>query len=378
MSNIAPKLTETQQQISPQEKSPMNGHIKIRERLNIIRNAIAKLINDPFQKLSETLMKTLRASNPNSFEKNIITDSVKMKYTPVLRDATILAILAVPGTMTIDSEAVKFAANAILTVTGVAWFTVSLKEVKEKFVDFGVEFTADMLTAFLTTLFLTAIISGQGIMQEELNWLKEIAKEAGIAFIPEISLQALKTTARTVTLLTGMGIIGRLVSAVIKFDATDAMLTGSADAARNYFENATSKLDITARTLRDAHENQSSNYLIVDALTEYLSSLGTAGELPEGLDKKVQELMNHITEDHSEFDTKTLPILKALLEQYQSLSLEDQKTNQHLNFIIISVSNLQKTYEKTQVAREYSDTVIANALETLSTLNKLFGDKLTT
>lgn len=200
--------------------------------------AIMAFINTPFTKLVEQMLKTLRNSDPSSDETAVINDSVRDKYVPALRNATLLSLLAAPAYIQ-NAQVAYVIFGIISSLTGLAWFSMSLKDVKAKFTKFGIELTADMLEAFLTSIFLIALLTGYGVISEPIQKIFLINHQTAInnsGAVQGSTLIALFDIIKVIVPLSIMfKIMSSLVSATIKHDANDAMLTGSTDAAQVFF-----------------------------------------------------------------------------------------------------------------------------------------------
>jgi hypothetical protein len=346
-----------------------------------IKNKIMKVVDWPFKKTVEGMMKTLHALGLTSQEKSIVDDSVYDKYIPVLRNSFLFAALAAPGALLTNPQAIQFILAIISSVTGVAWFTVSLKEVKEKFVDFGVELTGNMLEAFLTTIFIIAIMSGVAIASEPIQMILSWAAENGFNLLAVTSSVKFKVAAAIGTLWSGFRIVKNLVKATIKFDANDAMLTGSADAARNFYESSISELRNNAKLLKSETTTAGANMRIYESVkgyADYLNKVGLGFGAYDRLEKDIRILLDNIDADQSTFDQLSLPIIERLIIPMEETSSVKNSTFE-LKFgrIKQEVKKLKSLYQAGKpVSREISDNVFSNAFEGLADLVANFQDEL--
>jgi len=363
-----------------------NALVKIDNKstwLTCFRDKCIAILNIPFRRRAEKMLRTLRGLGLNSDEKNIIDDSVDNKYVPSLRDSTLYALLATPGIMTINNTGqIEFVLAITASVTGIAWFAISLKEVKSKFSDFGVELTGNMLKAFLSTLFIISITAGLSMISAPIQWIIQTAEENGIDPKEIFSSVALQSGLQITSLCVGAGIIRNLIRATIQFDANDAMLTGSSDAAKTYFNRAISDLRNTASLLKEPHSLEAANFQINQGISRVYQSLHRI----EGINVKniiSREDLDYFADStdarQSDFDNKLLPILKKLILLFEDLvKQEDDETIQiETDMATKAIAQLQERYkDENEPDQQYADAVIANSIEIIADLIERYGDDL--
>lgn len=372
-----------------QRQQPENG-LTVPEKINNheslitrIRDGILSVINWPFKKAIDGMMRTLKKLGLNSEERMIIEDSEQNKYIPALRDSALGAVLATPGILTMASTGkIEFVLAIISSVTGIAWFAISLKEVKSKFADFGVELTRDMLKAFLTTTLIIGIMAGGSVASVPIQWVLQMLQESGIDLKEILSSPEFQAAAQITTLGVGVNIVRNLVKATIKFDANDAMLTGSTDAAKTYFNRAISSLRNTANLLKEAHSLEAANFQIHLGFTKVYQSLCKIDGVEEEEIFSKDELnyfSKNIDAEQANFDIKLLPILERLIHLFQKFAEagKDETIKIDINIALISIAELKRRYEGNKTPhQELADSVIANSMEIIADLIEQYGENL--
>lgn len=366
---------------NPHQESPENKNFgsKILEILKRTGESIMKVLDAPFEWYAKNQVKPLLELDPNPKERGMIEESIRGKYIPATRNSIIAAGLGVPGIVTSpDAATIMIILTAVFTTTGVAWFTMSLKEVKEKFSPFGTQLTSYMLQAFLSTLLMTVISAGYTLASPEIQAIFNWATEAGVKLEMPNGLGIV--AAKTGTLLSGSFAIKRLVSAVIKFDANDAMLTGSSDAAKKFFEKSISTLRDASRILKDKHSLESANLQIGTALNDYYEYLlEIKAPIPTELDPEIlQKLISNPCMKQDKFDTKLVPMLKSCIAQFKEFISETKPAEIHrFKTSMDMICNLEQQYQNDNAPKqELADAMIATTFDNLASLMELFQDNL--
>ncbi len=360
---------------------------------NIVSSIIAKtwsrivgVVNLPFKTAAEAMMKTLRRLGLNPMERAMIDESVVDKYVPVMRNAVFFTAIATPGVI-LNPGAYLAILTAIFAVTGIAWFTISLEKVKEKFMEFGIELTADMLEAFLTTLFLLAVSCGFSILSPQIANIIELSNQAGVDLAPLLEkVQSVGTSAlgsvsaNLASIYVVARIVSKTVKSVFKFDANDTLLTGTSDAARRFYEKALSKLHEAADILKEEHSLQAANLQIAIGLHSYYQYLREMKlEIPEGLEKNIEELVSDAGMSQKDIDLKVIPILKEILAQYEGFISTEKTdpTRSEYKFTTHALDALEKAYGKDKDPDQgRADSTIALALGTTAEFLEVFRDEL--
>ncbi|MBT3864492.1 hypothetical protein HOE67_03160 [Candidatus Peregrinibacteria bacterium] len=372
--------SETQHTEAP-EQEPQGS--KVWEIIKDFGNRALKCINKPFEIFVRKNIKTLTELGPNPKESGIIEESITDKYIPATRNAVLCTLLGTPGVLIMsDPSKIFFLLTIIASVTGIAWFQMSLKEVKSKFSIFGVELTKDMLEAFVTTVLITTLTAGHSLFSEETSTIMRWAQEANLDVSQILESTYFKVGSKIATAIVGLRIvINKLIVPVIKFDANDAMLTGSADSAKKFYEESISALREASKVLKGKHSLEAANLQISTALNNYYEYLlQMKAPIPEHLNENaLQELTDNPTIAQKDFDEKVMPILKNCLEQYKPF-VEDNPAIQHKYLRAIRlIENLEKSYQEEQPPNQnLADETIAETFNNLSTLQELFQDSLIT
>ena len=343
-----------------------------------VKEKVMQVINYPFEEFVESMIKTLRKLGLSSQEKGMVDDSVENKYVPVLRDAAILGTIGTPGAV-INSLQLDFFL-IIIGLLGLSWFTISLEKVKEKFGDFGVELTADMLRAFLTVLFLVGGSAGLAMSSEPMQHVLSLAAEAGFDLLAVVESRVFRDISSVALLGVTVKVVRDLVAAVIKFDANDAMLTGSTDAARRFFQQALDALRDTGKGLQQDQTLEAANFRIAMALQryyEYLKKVKAPEVMLGFLGEEISGLIKEAHESQEKVDKKVIPVLRRILQQYQNLVEGDESFEIEVGFALRSLDELDGYYETQNSPKQaLADMVIGNYLITISNLLEEFKERL--
>jgi len=148
------------------------------------KKILLHIINKPFRLIINSILKSLRNTDLTGEEKRIIDSSIEDKYVPVLRNAFLFAIISTPAYAE-NPQAAYVIFGIITSLTGLAWFSMSLKDVKTKFGGFGIELTADMLEAFLTSLFLVALIAALNSVVEPAQQIFQLIHNSSLNRVTE-------------------------------------------------------------------------------------------------------------------------------------------------------------------------------------------------
>ncbi|MCK5476574.1 MAG: hypothetical protein KAI55_01500, partial [Candidatus Aenigmarchaeota archaeon] len=189
----------------------------------------------------------------SNIEKEIADDSVKNKYRPGLINALISAILISPAILFLDVNILMSVLIPVTMVAGTAWFAISLANMKKKFENFGLELTANMFEAFVTSLALLGTLTLFSLTPTSL-------------FAPIITIAEQYFVVRLISGILGILIILKLLFLVLiaslKYDINDTMLTGQNEAAERYFKKSLSLLYTASENLRAGKGIEVANYYI--------------------------------------------------------------------------------------------------------------------
>lgn len=358
--------------------------LRIAQICGSVKGKIGETIdNVVFRPIAHKLMTTLLTSKLSHLEMGVINESIVGKYVPVMRNSVLMAMMATPG-MLGNMQSFQMLLSAIIAVTGVAWFTVSLEKVKDKFIDFGVELTGNMLQSFLTSLFLMVAAGlAMGGAAEAESYL-QIARDTGID--PNFILQKAQELAqnpyfKAIANIASLAVVGsvvkNLVAAVIKYDAIDAMLTGAAGNAMTFYAQSISDLRAAALFLKTDHKIDAANYQIVQSLKLYKAGLEKSGvQVESGIEKTLEELDDGTSNSQEQFDKVAIPLIVELLGRYELLVSDDPVLKMKFQGRVGSLNQLLDSYNGTPKSQQYADNVIADSLMLLSDLLREFGEEL--
>lgn len=361
---------------SPASAASQEGEIARRYiQFPLVDTALDRLFVEPS-------LSTLRKGGLNPTESAIVDDAKVNKYVPALRNAMLMALVATPGMFVNSAQVDQNFFNAIMALVGISWFAITMKSVKAKYVDFGTELTKDMLEPFLTSTFILLLSFLAKMGQSGLiSALPEEARELGKKGFEMVQTQPGLGIATAVTMAVVVKMIYSLVKSVIKYDANDAMLTGSDDAARQFFEDALSGLRNAAFVLKSPHDVQAANFSIAKAIEEYFVSLRNFGiPVSENMIETGSSLLENVTKGIKVFDTEAIPLLKRLFSPYCKLIDEedDAVLKGKYSFTVRSLDKLLELYAGEEEPQQgLADITIANALENLALFFEVFRDKLT-
>lgn len=344
------------------------------------KNGFLQVIDGPFEKMARGTIKTLTDLGPNPRESKLIEQQVTGKYIPATRNAVLLTLATIPGILLMkDPASVMYFLTIVSSVTGIAWFAMSLKEVQEKFGPFGTELTRDMLEAFLSSLFLAGIVTGYDVASPQIQAIISWMQEAGMDLNSFFKSKTFRAGAALATIGAGVHVVKRLVSAVIKFDANDSLLTGSSNLAKRFYEQSLSSLRNTARILKSEHTIELANFQIAVALSSYYQFFKEINaELPESLtEESLRKLAMSATKDQKKVDNMVIPVLKELLAQYKVFLGQNESLKHKYSFALEAITELEKTYEQGLTPpQSLADASIATAIDTLSDFLEQFQDEL--
>jgi hypothetical protein len=321
-----------------------------------------------FLRIVDYFLGPLRSLGLTSREDAIIQESIEQKYAPALRNSLVLTFIAAPGFLLSNAAETIAVLAVISSVTGIAWFTISLKEVKEKFSRFGLELTKNMLQAFFITVFLLTVVSVQSLFGSSVL-IAQLRDNSVISVI-----------AYSITLVVILYVVYKLTMATIQFDANDAMLAGSTDVAKQFFEHAQSSLNRTAALLRNKHDLHGANLMIALAFNEYSASLQSMGiAVPDSLHRNAAELIEKIDADQETVDRIALQLFADILMEYHAIVPSYPKLHAQFSFAQSALMRLSKIYDSGgHPSQGLADNTFAIGFETIAVLLSELGDHLVT
>lgn len=213
--------------------------------------------------IKSVVLKTFFDIPLSSAERKTALETIRGKYASAVSSSVIYSLLLLPALLLLDTQIVTSVLIPTTMVAGLAWYSVSLASLKQKFEAFGLELTTDLFVAFclsLLMLFLATAVS--------------LTRNFWIAGVTGLTSNA---PIRMIAALLAIFVVARLLytifSGSLKYDINDAMLTGQNEAAEKYFKRSLSLLYSTADGLRDGFEPDVANYSIGIAFSEVFDDL---------------------------------------------------------------------------------------------------------
>ena len=212
-------------------------------------------------------------------------ESVRQKYVPALRNASIGTIIATPSLLLVPKAELLGSLIPVAMVAGTAWFSISLSTMKAKFQQLGLALTRRILEAFLTSLGILFVV-------------------CIIAFMPletcATRLELLPAGGRLLLVDLGLLVVARifylLLAGALQYDINDAMLAGQNEVAEKYYRSMLGELSRSAHQLRSATRLDEANVIILLASREILRRVLSDDNEPVGvigheLEKKCERLI---------------------------------------------------------------------------------------
>ena len=295
------------------------------------------------------IFKTISRVDLNVEEWNVLNDSIRDKYIPAFRNAVFLAILGTPGMILTPQADPKYMLTVIASVTGIAWFAISLKEIKQKFSRFGLELTSDMLQAFLTTLFTMCLLYGYQMYASDISVLLDLLKRQGVDIRSRFLSPVMQALFKLASVGVGGNVAYKLFQAVHKYDVNDAMFTGSAELARRYFSKELSELAFVSVMLKQEHSLSVANYQIANGLRLYMDMMYRTKFIPPAeIQKSADGLIELTTSKQDIFDKEILSVLKnlfAIFSPYIESDSEQSILLQRYKFVTDALDVLNREYQ---------------------------------
>jgi hypothetical protein len=281
--------------------------------------------------------------NLTSVENEIAYESIEKKYLPSIKKSIFLSILCFPALLFLDTTTIVSVLIPITLVSGTAWFSISLADIKKKFEKFGLELTTDVFESFSTSSILLILISLVSLFSPFTKQIVELGQK-----YESISL---------ISAILGVFVISFIIYKIflgaLKFDINDAMLAGQNEAAEKYFKKSLSFLNITAKNLQAGKGLQVANYYIGLSFFEiytYILSL----KIKESKSKiskllnKANELINNPSMNLEKADKLSIELIETFLNMIKNKT--DKDILKSYNAICDELKNLKdKTKKEEQV-----------------------------
>ncbi len=285
----------------------------------------------------------------NSGELAVAEDSMKNKYVRGSLESFFYGALAIPALLFVDTSILASVLIPVTMVSGSAWFSISLVNIRKKFEAFGGELTVDMYRAFVTSLMLLILMTIISMNSYLFAPISELGRN--IALVPIISG------------LLGTFVVFKMIYDVFagatKYDMNDSMLTGQNEAAEKYFKKSLSLLSSCANRLKTGIEGDVAGYFLGLAFYEvfnfiiivkgshdkFLLSLQKADALKSNPPKQKADMVKACIEFIDEFlgylsnlqDSQTVKSYKNIISELNSLKNNKTESQQVVNIRLATI-----------------------------------------
>jgi len=108
--------------------------------------------------ISRLILKSIFKVQLSSQERKIAEEAITQKYDKANLKAFLYSTLIIPILLLLGPEIVGAVIIPVTIVSGTAWFSISLANLKEKFSDFGLELTRDLWESLVSSLLILFFI----------------------------------------------------------------------------------------------------------------------------------------------------------------------------------------------------------------------------
>lgn len=294
-------------------------------------------------------------------EEKTAYNALETRYIPGVRYGLLISILILPATLVFDTEVLVAILIPITIVAGSAWFAITLANIKDKFLNLGIEVTRSMFKSFMASLGILGVVIISSL-------LKTLTK--GSAFWEFSAL--FEWLAAGLGMLAVLSILWHLFVGALKYDMNDAMLTGRQEVAELFFRQSLSSLHRTASELRDGKDLETANYYIAVSLLEMMHyakemNVKPTTELKANIDKAYAFKLNPLVEQ-SVADATAYELLNTFL----SWCDKNETVIDTIHGIEEEITVLKKSAEPQRLV----DTRLANVFESIGNLIQQQGESL--
>lgn len=298
-----------------------------------------------FQKVINTIaLRKFHQVELNSNEASIADAAVNKKYSKALENAFFYCVLSVFPILFLDTQTLISVLIPITMVSGTAWFSISLANMKQKFDNFWLELTTNLFEAFtisLGLLFMLAAFSFWWAYIEPL--LTEIPYQSSLEWFAVIS---------------GIVIVGNIIYKIfigsIQYDINDAMLTGQNETAEKFFRKSLSNLHSLSESLKSKSSLQVSNYYIGVAFFEIFSHIEKYSKVSLDTQKYI-DIANTLIQKPSMTQEEADKIAVNLIQSFVSACIHPQWFDSHKSISLIQ-NELQAISNNKDEDQEMVDT----------------------
>lgn len=315
--------------------------------------------------IQHILLKQFFRIELSGIELQTAEESIKKKYTPATRDACILTLFIVPAIVTLETTTLVTVLIPISTVTGVAWFSISLSHVKKKFEQFGLELTTALYRAFLTSLFLLGLLACFSFFPEAIMLIHSWNQTTSSPIVNRLT-----GIFATIAVLI---VLWDVYRGSLSYDINDSMLAGQAEVAEKYYKRSLSLLYLSAEHLRLGKGLGVANYYLGSALSEIFSFItinATNDPNLQAMLTKAKHLKQNPTIDQTTADE----LCASLVRQFLTCctNIQGEKSIKHFRNIQSEIAAITDNHEPQMII----DTRFSVIFEDIAELLELQGEGL--
>ena len=314
--------------------------------------------------IKNSILKDFFKIELNSVQNDIANDSIKNKYSVTIVNALGSGLLIIPAILFLNTQILVSILIPITMVSGTAWFAISLANLKKKFEHFGLELTANLFDSFVTSLVVLGLLAFFSFF--------------AILFSDVISYGQQNLVIQLISAILGIVVVFRILYNLfigsLKYDINDAMLTGQAEAAEQFFKKSLSLLHESANILQTGRGLKVANYHIGRAFYElfaFIKATGIMNGQLEGLMKRALELKRNPSMSQKKADD----IAIELIENFSSycINIEDEKSKKSFGNLKDELNCLKNNKKEPQ---EVIDARLSTILKEIAELLEMQGEFL--
>lgn len=311
--------------------------------------------------LEKRVLKNFFQIDFSATERKTAYNALITRYIPGVRYGFLITLCILPATLAFDTEILVAVLIPITVVAGSAWFAITLANIKDKFLNLGVELTRSMFKSFMASLGILGVIIVSSL-------IKSLTADSDFwNFTTEF-----EWIAALLGMTSVLSILWNLFVGALKYDMNDAMLTGRQEVAELYFRRSLSSLHRTADQLRQGKELETANYYIAVSLLEMMNY---AGEIMGKQNPTVQAAIAKA------YEFKMNPLVQqkiadttayGLLSNFLSWCDNNDTVAETIHAITEEIEILKKANEPQRLV----DTRLANVFESIGNLVQQQGEAL--
>jgi len=218
----------------------------------------------------------------DSVQSEIAKDSIKNKYSKAVAKALGSGLLIIPAILFLNTQILVSILIPITMVSGTAWFAISLANLKKKFEQFGLELTQNLFDSFMTSLVVLGLLAF-------FSFFASLFSEIVIIGQQDFTIQLISAILGIIVVFR---ILYNLFAGSLKYDINDAMLTGQAEAAEQFFKKSLSLLHESANILQSGRGLTVANYHIGRSFYELFAFIRATGVMNGRLDALMKRALD--------------------------------------------------------------------------------------